>query len=264
MCSIAKSYDCYYPTHGIPAMNKTPLDLIKEVIKDHPNTFVRNAKLETKEDLGQDYLLHITTDKFKELVPIVSRRAAPDEANDILRAHVSANLIDCIQGYGRLFEHVIDAQPSLDRDEETGVLYKGGMYILRADFEVCMKPGKRLVESSAITDERWLIGYPGTSTYPVECIGRIIPLEMTVVPSAKLGICKKLTLVVEVTDKRGVMLSNKESLGKGYHQLVLIEDPAAKKLQIKLNFEIGKEEFEKEVKFRTVALSYKEPIYAGW
>ena len=247
-------------------MSKTPIQLVSAILELHPNTKVRNIKIETAKELGQDYLLHITTNKFPELIPIISKRAAPDENNDLLRCHVSATILDCIQGYGRLFDHIINLQASIDRDDDTGVLYKGGMYILKTKFDVCLKPGKRLVESAVKTDERWLISYSKeTATYPVTCVGRIIPLDITIIPNGKDGISKQSSMAIEITDSDGIYLNNKDVLNKGYYLVSLLEDPKKDKLGILDLKTISKEDFDKQTKYKTVMLSHVDkPIYSKW
>ena len=76
----------------------TDLQQFEEQIKLLNPEVINNTRVITADEMGRDYLLHVSNSKFDRLVPIVSKRAAHSEDNTITRIHTSDNLIGCLIG----------------------------------------------------------------------------------------------------------------------------------------------------------------------
>lgn len=220
--------------------------------------------IQTFKELGTDKAYHICTFKQKELVPNVSQRGLPGESNTVLRVCVGLDILACIKGYSTTDNLLTDEIAGYSRNGKT---YKGGLYILRNKFEVLVKPAKMHVPDVIDTKERWLISYsPETTTFKVDCVGKLIPISVTVIPEVKRLAKTIITFAVAVTDKEGLQLDKDTYLKEGYYQFDYIKDPNkdSKDEIVKLE-ELSEDSYDKIHNLKAAMLSHQDkPSFTKW
>lgn len=125
---------------------------IEEILELSHKQVTKNVKIVTSEDVG-DFVYHISTDKQKELVPNISRRAGYEEDNTLPRVHTSDTLLGCISGY-TTFTVSADIRFRTKDDD-----FKGGYYIHVIPFTVGLRPSKKILPDVENVNEIWLITY---------------------------------------------------------------------------------------------------------
>ena len=196
-------------------MDNTSLDEFKETLSLFNNKITRNTQIVTPESLGQHYLLHIAKEKFKELLPNVSRRAAYSEDNTIPRIHTAPALIECINGYASITHDILNGD--FETKSKKG-LYKGGYYIYFIPFEYALKPNNKLVYDAEATNEHWLITYnKETKTYKTSNVGRVINVGCSFTPDAiNNGTKESIFLAIEIPKDQVLRLDEKQVISSGY------------------------------------------------
>ena len=199
-------------------MNANISEELKETLALINTKVTRNIEIVSQEMLGVPYLIHIAKEKFKDLVPNISRRAAYSEDNTLPRIHTSNTLLNCINGYASLVWDVLNGDLGDKKDT-----YKGGYYIYFIPFEFALKPNKRLVYDADVTNEHWLISYnKETKTYKPSAMGRIINTRLEFIPNALTNkTTHSIMLAIEVPEKHQLQLDNDTILQHGYHYVNL-------------------------------------------
>lgn len=145
---------------------------------------VKNVKIVTPEDTGSRYLLHLARMKFDELVPNVSKKAAPSEDNTMLRIHTSNTLIGCIRGYAAVIDELSSYYSGMKPDRK--MVFNGGYYLYVIPFKAALMPNKKLVYDADYSGETWLVTYDqNTVTHKPETVLEIIYSSLTTTPKGK-------------------------------------------------------------------------------
>ena len=250
-------------------MSDTSIEEMKEQLKLCSDAVIKNTKIITPGEIGQNYLLHISISKISEFIPYHSRISASSEDNTIPRVYTSPTLGGCVIGFStsdylttNLIPNEVKGQ---DKNKELNSnvkgIYYGGLYIHKIPFDVALKPNKKLVFDAKETDETWLITYnENTRKFPATIIGKMIVSKLETIPRLGKLPTNLNTFLVEITDEDGIYLSKGTLLSKGYW-----------KISVNLNTtemfseKINKAEFEKDRDLKASLLNFKEsPACLKW
>lgn len=138
---------------------------IETFLKIQTNLVKRNSEIVSTDDLGQNYMLHISHDNMsgKKYQPRIGERQDPGEDRTVPRITVSPYLIGCIHGFASSLNSLINYG-------KTGIFY-----IHKIPFEYCLKPTEKLVYDSLLSDEHWLVRYNQETTfYRPELVGKFV------------------------------------------------------------------------------------------
>lgn len=198
-------------------MDTTAQTEFDETLQLINKTVLRNTNIVTPASLGQSELFHIAMQKFKELTPNVSKRAASSEDNTLPRIHVAPTLLGCLNGYAVLSYDIVNSNYGKKS------AYPGGYYLYFIPFEFALSPSTKLVYDSDVTDELWLITYnKQTRTYKPSGIGRIVNVSITFLPSAiNKGAEEIVTLAIEIPEDAKLRVDDKTWIHRGHHLLIL-------------------------------------------
>lgn len=236
-----------------------------------------NLRVFSREDSGAQYMLHIATDKVKELPTNISRRAGMQENNTVPRICCSDSLMGCIVGAANVSYLAINT--AVGEKRPGGRVYKGGFYIYQIPFDYVFAPNKKLVYDQELSNELWLCTYDAqTATYPLEVAGELYVDEVSTVPRTNKEPAQNVTVHVKVypgkslplnsfvgiDDKR--KLENSITVQEGCYQLSYWEvdsNCCNDKVEIK---RIQADEYEKNkgLKAGLLSLESLKPLYTKW
>lgn len=179
----------------------------EQVLETLPSRIQNQVQIVLPEDLGQDYLLHISVDKnIREFRPSVSNRTLNSEDRSVPRIATTPHLDGALAAY--------QAHPLDFDDPEFDGLFK----IYGLNFEAAVKPNARLLADVRQTDEHWLITYNrDTEQYKPFKMGEFALLSFT---HLKRGERWRFELVLKVNSDN-FPLNRQWVLEKGYYYLEL-------------------------------------------
>ena len=237
-------------------MAKTDRQQLKERLDLFPDEDTKNLDIQTPEDLGYEYVYHISIMRQKVLVANMSRKAAYTENNTILRVCCAPTLRQCIQGFATLQNYLHEQIPKDVKKSD----YRGGLYIHRYKFKAIGSPNKKLVYDAPYTDEKWLIPYdPKESEFPVEVIGKLIPLSDTVFPNVGKHPTYHLKCILEIS-KDEIPIDKGLIIKKGYYTFTYLNDVNKPNCKVTDVVEVDKKDYDSEHDLKTANLSFKESI----
>lgn len=226
----------------------------------------RSVKIVTPKDLGQDYLMHISTaTSIPKFVPCIGQRHTDGENRTVPRICVGPTILGCFIGYQAAmddFEKVADGKTDGD--------WKGGWKIYGFEFEAALNPNRRMVIDTHVGDEHWLVSYnEDTREYVPKNFGRAFLRSVRSVARSGQLPTKEIEMLVEVKREDGLPYSKNIYLKRGYWR---IDGPGF--LDVKnLNddgdyraVEITKEEFMSAKAASADLLGFKleVPAFAKW
>lgn len=173
----------------------------------------RNVRVLTPEDIGQGYLLHISTNpKLKTMTPIIGRRQAKTEDRSVPRITTTPTLLGCMIGYAKLDEDFMQGH----REKS----YLGGFIIYALNYEAALVPNEKLVFDAERSGETWLVQYsPETAKYePIE-IGKGFCRSIRYVAKNKEYPDGEAEFFVEINKADGIRFSKNHHLSPGYWRL---------------------------------------------
>lgn len=239
-------------------MEPTPKQDIKEfeeTVAKLQKTVISNTKIVTREDMGQDYMLHIAVKRYKQLTPIFSRKAAASENNTLVRVHVAPHIRGCILGYANLSDDLM--WRDINKKDSA---WSGGYYVHKVDFKIGLKPNPKMVFDAKATDEVWMITYnQDTVTYPTTVVGKLIPISTRIIRNTKAQIISIVDCIMEVTEP--FKIDNDQELEKGYYQFSINERKATL-LDLMIIDKAKYEELKKNV--GVTLLNFQEPSFKEW
>lgn len=229
---------------------------LSEALRRLSDRVQKNTTIVTPDDVGSDFLYHITLGKNKEFVPNISRRAGDAEDNTVPRVHVSLTLNDAWNGYAGGGWLVANKVPSKEKSKGHLANYKGGFYIYRLPFRAALAPNTKLVYDANFTKEHWLVTYNEmTRVFLGTLIGTLICESVTYLPRlGKLPI-EITTLLLEVDTPEGISISKSIRLKKGYYRYKTSEHHGVTDVM-----EISKSEFLQVKGLSAAMLSHEEPV----
>ena len=163
---------------------------------------VKKLDIVSSEDLGQDYLIHISFIKTKELVPYVSPAANSNEDNTVTKIYTSPTIMNALFGIPPV-SHFIKSIKAGGHSFDIGNKdrpYHGGYYIYKIPFKFALKP-KGVIAPLEMkgSNEHWLITYnEATLKYQTELVGCLIPLSFTVEPWYKKDYTEQVNYQLEL------------------------------------------------------------------
>lgn len=178
----------------------------------------RNVTIVTADDVGQDHMLHISTNtNIRRFIPFISERASPMEDKSVPRVCVAPTVVGCLIGYAQSEQEFL-MKPS---DGKDGSGYKGGWKIYALPFKAALKPSAKLVWDSRMSDEYWLVSYNKDSVeYIPEAAGKMF--IQSIIYKARSGKTPEAidaTYYMEVTKEEGIRFSKRFFLTKGFWKI---------------------------------------------
>lgn len=244
-------------------MNDTNLQELEETLSLLNNKVARNVSIVTAATLGQTELFHIAKEKFKELIPNVSKRAALTEDNTLPRVHVSPTLLGCINGYAGIVDD-ITSSPFDSKFHN----YRGGYYVYYIPFDYALVPNKKLVYDAEVTGEHWLITYnKATKTFKPSSVGRIANVSISFIPTIEHKSTKQtIELAIEVPQNAKLHMEGTTWLFEGYWLVKLAREREGELFTLLGQTKINKKDFEKIIVEQTNKLSLErhQEVLKAW
>lgn len=194
------------------------VDEMKEWLERCSQVVQDNVTVITPEDIGQPYLLHISTNgKIPEFIPVIGHRQSLKEDRTVPRVCTAPTLVGCILGYASLESDFQNLIPDGKKENKN---YRGGWTIYGLPFEAALRPNKKLVYDAATGDEIWLVSYsPETIAYVPVTLGKFFIQTMSLTGRIGKEPIMDITMYVEVRDPRGMRFSNKHWLKPGHWRI---------------------------------------------
>jgi hypothetical protein len=207
-------------------MNESEYSIDVEELKKRLGFYTKNIEnnttIVTPDDLGYNFLYHISFKPFKELVPNISRRSALSEDNTVPRVHVSDTIGNCILGHSSIGYVGANTKIVSTKKGKKEDSYLGGFYIHQIPFRASLKPNEKLVFDAKVTNEHWLVTYNEmTRVFPALNIGKGIVKEVKYLPRANKYPEEIITLVIEYTGLDKLIISKDIAVKKGYWEVSL-------------------------------------------
>lgn len=207
-------------------MNESEYSIDVEELKERLGFYTKNIEdntsIVTPDDLGYNFLYHISFRPFKELVPNISRRAALSEDNTVPRVHASDTIGNCILGHASIGYVGSNSKTVTTKKGKKEDSYLGGFYIHQIPFRASLKPNKKLVYDAEVTNEHWLVTYNEmTRVFPALNVGKAIVKEVRYLPRANKYPEEIINLVVEYTGLDKLIVSKDIAVKKGYWEVVI-------------------------------------------
>lgn len=200
-------------------MKNPDLEAIEHLLETLPERVSRNVQVVTPESLGQDYLLHISTDVgIRKFEPFISTRAANTENRNIARVCTAPTILGCYLGYGD------DEFDFMNMTTQPGAVqyrdYKGGYKIYALPFKAALKPNARLVYDSKNSDEHWLVSYnDSTKAFVPEAAGKLFVSSVEYTARQDQTPEGTATIYLEITRELGLHFSKRHFLAKGFWKI---------------------------------------------
>lgn len=178
----------------------------------------RNVEIVTPDELGQQQLLHISTNtNIKSFVPIIGTKQALSEDRTVPRVCTAPTLLGCMIGHAAVEWITHDNAPGEKLD---GTKYKGGFVIYGIPFEYSLKPNNKLVYDSSVTDEHWLVSYSKeTAQYLPTKLGKFFIRSITYIARGDKPPVSEWVFYVEVSAEEGIHFSKNIFMEKGYYRI---------------------------------------------
>lgn len=238
---------------------------LKKQLELYTDKVQKNVEIISKEDLGQDFLLHISGNKLTKttFIPRISKRQGNTEDRTVPRITCSVDLYGCLIGHAAIDSVIFDS-----------IGYKPitlpKFYIYSLDFDISLKPNGRLVYDADRTNEHWLTTYnKDTVEYKGNLIGKMFVSEYKVKTTSKYKNSSQvsLTLIVSIDKDISIKFRDNIVLEKGYY--IIDNVPSiynenvgkVKNIEVKT---IDKSEFEMLTKKHIGMLEFKEKSIPKW
>lgn len=179
-----------------------------------PDQVVRNTKVITPKEAGQDYMLHVSTDtKIRKFIPRIGTRQMAEEDRTVPRVCVAPHFLGCMIGYSKSSADFVKAS---DGKED----WLGGWKIYGLKFSHCLRPNKQMVPDARISDEHWLVTHDKDTVeyYPFE-IGKIFIRSIVLVARSGTNPAEDMECYLEINHEDGIYFSKNIHLKKGYHRI---------------------------------------------
>lgn len=202
------------------------MSTFEDYIKLLPERVIINTDIITPELLGQDFLLHLSTEKNKSkpYIPFISRRQGNSEDNTTPRVTVSDYILGCIHGYYTMVNEIFTNPDGLR-----------GLYINLLPFEYALKPNAKLVFDQSRSNEHWLIPYDEEhKEYKFERIGKVFIVNLIIEPDdSDNKYNASFDIFLEIDSDRTIKFSPKITLERGYYHIRNITDTMTQKTSYK-------------------------------
>lgn len=192
------------------------LDDIKKFLDSASDKVRQNVTIVTPEDLGQDFLLHVSTNtNIREFIPFIGKRQADTEDRTTPRVCTAPTILGCMSGYGMMEFDFMERVPG--EKSSNGGMYKGGIKIYALPFTAALRPNGKLVYDGKHSDEHWLVAYnKATATYVPRTAGKAFYRAVVYQGRPGKQPMAEGTLYIEVLEEKGLRFGNGIFLNKGY------------------------------------------------
>lgn len=194
-------------------MESTDLQDMKRFLELWPNTIAANVEILTPEN-SAGVTFHISTNNnLKSFEPRVSRRTMNKEDRSVPRVSTAGTLNGCLSGYSA----ALYDWEGMDADK-----WQGGWKIYAIQYEVALKPNKKILGDADQTEEIWLVPYNKEhARYQATPIGEIFFSKVGREATNNPKLPRKVYVKAYVRIAEGNMLPLNKStvLRAGYYQL---------------------------------------------
>lgn len=194
-------------------MESTDLQDMKKFLEFWPNTIGNNVEVLTPEN-SAGVTFHISTNNsLKSFEPRVSRRTMNKEDRSVPRVSTAGTLNGCLSGYSA----ALYDWEYMDADK-----WQGGWKIYAIQYEVALKPNKKILGDAEQTEEIWLVPYNKEHVrYQATPIGEIFFAKVGREATNNPKLPRKVYVKAYVRIAEGNMLPLNKStvLRAGYYQL---------------------------------------------
>jgi len=182
--------------------------------------FIANAKVISKEEVGQDYFFRLDNKTPPPLVPRMPASAGQSEDVTTPRVCVGTTLMGCISSISRTFD---DFKYPTYKSES----FKGGyeLSIIKYDYALKVKP--KLVFDVEKTNEHWLCAItPETKEYKPKTVGKFFIAQATITPTGAKAVEGfyghkriQVTSYLEVNEDYEININDTTKVGIGFYRL---------------------------------------------
>lgn len=194
-------------------MESTDLQDMKKFLEFWPATIGNNVEVLTPEN-SAGVTFHISTNNsLKSFEPRVSRRTMNKEDRSVPRVSTAGTLNGCLSGYSA----ALYDWEYMDADK-----WQGGWKIYAIQYEVALKPNKKILGDAEQTEEIWLVPYNKEHVrYQATPIGEIFFAKVGREATNNPKLPRKVYVKAYVRIAEGNMLPLNKStvLRAGYYQL---------------------------------------------
>lgn len=197
----------------VSAEERKELDRVLELL---PASIAKGLKIVSPADLPAGTLYHISTNHdIPKFIPCISRRTMEGEDRSVPRVCVSPDILKAMLGYGAVYSDFQDWDSSKGKMKN-----KADWMIYQFDFELAIRPLKKLLPDQRDTDEHWLITYSkNTREFVPTKVGRLKMVGYRT-QYLKGEMIDRLDLIIEVKAPK-ILFSNGVLLTKGFYKLAL-------------------------------------------
>ena len=182
--------------------------------------FIANAKVVTKEEVGQDYFFRLDNTTPKKLVPRMPQSAGVTEDTTTPRVCVGTTLMGCISSICRTFN---DFKYPIHKLED----FKGGyeLSIIKYDYAVKVKPA--LVFDVDKTNEHWLCAMTQEQKeFKPKTVGKFFISQALITPTGAKAVEGfyghkriQVTAYLEINEPCQVNINDTTKVGIGFYRL---------------------------------------------
>lgn len=194
-------------------MDTNDLQDMKRFLELWPATIGNNVEILTKQN-SAGITFHISTNPaLKFFEPRVSRRTLNKEDRSVPRVSTAATLNGCLSGYSAAL---------YDWEDEQADKWAGGWKIYAVDYDLALKPNKKILGDAESTEEIWLVSYNKDHVrYPATPIGEIFFTEVgrKVTGNTKSPRRTVVKAFVRIAEGNQMPLNKTTVLRAGYYQL---------------------------------------------
>lgn len=227
---------------------------VRELVSLIDKTVADNTTLLSKDELGVDYLLHVSRYKIKNntFIPRIAYSQSKSENRTFLRVNCAKTLIDCINAIANLQYDFVN-----DFSDKNSNKY----YIYAIPFEYVLKPNNKLVFDADFTDEMWLFTYSeATKVFKADLIGEFFVSKIETTPIKKeKHVYNSKIITIECQSSSPINIDDKNVLD-GFFKFTFninVED------HIETIEKTNKSTFEK-LKLLSSALEGMKPKWISW
>lgn len=181
-----------------------------------PDNQRKELSVVTPDQLQQSHLLHMSRDNgLQNFTPAISARVLNGENRSIPRICTAPTLVGCVLGHASDISDYTGRNDGSSVDQKKAIPFKGGWILYGFEFDVALRPSRRLVEDVERTDEHWLVSYDDeTVKYKPVKLAKFFYQSVSFVATGSVP-RTDVEMLVEVLTDIPVRFDRKTTLGKG-------------------------------------------------
>lgn len=194
-------------------METNDLQDMHKFLEFWPATIGNNVEILTASN-SSGIAFHISTNpNLKSFEPRISRRTLNKEDRSVPRVSTAATLNGCLSGYSA----ALYDWEYMDADK-----WVGGWKIYAINYEVALKPNKKILGDAESTEEIWLVPYNKEhARYQASPIGEIFFSEVTRKATSNIKLPRRIQVkaYIRIAEGYQMPLNKTTVLRAGYYQL---------------------------------------------